>query len=161
MRRHVLRSAALGAIALCLGCAASPRPPAVAEYRGRYTARFEVSRFVACDVPPEDRPWWVVLSDEALRQRDSLRAALPAGAGSEVFVRWRGIAGPPEPAGHLGRSARYVRVLEILELRPVREADCGASGGPVPPIVPRAARRSAARGSQTDPGAGYPYGGIG
>ena len=139
MRGLALLPATLGAVALCGSCATTPRQPPITEYRGRYTAGFEVSRFVACDVPPTDQPWWVVLSEEALQQRDSLVAALPAGAGAEVFVRWRGIVGPVEAAGHLGRSARYVHVLEVLELRPVRDADCGRSGGMWPPLVPRAA----------------------
>jgi len=129
MHRPIPRSALLGGLALIIGCASAPPEDAVAEYRGRYTSGFEDSRFIACDVPAADRPWWVVLSDDALRQRDSLRALLPQPVRPELFVRWRGIPGRSESAGHMGRSTRYFRVVEILELRAVHPADCGGRIG--------------------------------
>lgn len=126
----------LVALLLVAACATTPRGTQAAEHRGRYTAGFEVSRFVSCDVPASDQPWWVVLSETALRQRDSLAAQLPDDAPAEVFVRWRGTASPPQPAGHLGRSTRYIHVHEILELRPVEPGDCGTSGDAFRLVMP-------------------------
>ena len=147
MRCLPLLPAALGALVLSAGCALTPQKADLTEFRGRYTAGFEVSRFVACDVSPSDQPWWVILSDMALRQRDSLAPQLSGGgAGAEVFVRWRGVAGPTESAGHLGRSTRYLHVAEILELRPVQESDCGESRRVFPALVPSAPPTGASDG---------------
>ena len=91
----------LGPLALALGCATVAQQPSVAEFRGRYTPGFEVSRFIACGTDASDQPWWVILSEAALRQRDSLIAVLPDSVSAgEVFVRWRAAAGAQEPAGH-------------------------------------------------------------
>ena len=111
---------------LLLLAGAAVAEPQLAEYRGHYSWGFEVSRFVACDAPASDRPWWVTLSDRALAQRDSAVAALTGPAPAKVFVRWRGVAGGRLPsAGHMGRSTRYFAAAEILELRLPREDDCG------------------------------------
>lgn len=136
---HRLKSpvAVLAAVSLVAACAVTPRGPQAAEYRGRYTAGFEVSRFVSCDAPISDSPWWVVLSETALRQRDSVAAQLPDDAPAEAFVRWRGTASSSQPAGHLGRSTRYLHVHEILELRPVEPGDCGASGNALRLVMPQ------------------------
>lgn len=136
MRHLVSSAAALSLLTLCLGCATTTRQPQTAEFRGRYMSGFEVSRFTSCDAPPTDQPWWAIFSGQALRQRDSLIARLPEGAGAEVFVRWRGTAGPQEAAGHLGRSTRYFHVSEILELRALQETDCGKANSPFSPGVP-------------------------
>ena len=131
-------SSVLGPLALCAGCATTRGPSPVEEFRGRYSAGFEVSRFVACGAAAADQPWWVILSAAALRQRDSLMSQVVAGPGNEVYVRWRGVAGPLEPAGHLGQSTRYVHVTEILELRSRHEADCREAGSGVIEVGPSA-----------------------
>jgi hypothetical protein len=86
------------------------------ELTGLYTPGFETSRFVPCDARAGDAPWWVILSADALRQRDSLRALLPDDAGGTVFVRWRAVVGPDAPTGHLGAYARWVHVAEVVAL---------------------------------------------
>src|SRR5687768_9585313 len=77
------------------GCARAPHTAPGTEFRGHYTPGFEVSRFVACGVPPSDQPWWVILSAPALDQRDSAMRALGPVPGSRVFVRWRGALSAP------------------------------------------------------------------
>lgn len=136
MSRRGLWLTVLTSLSLATACATTPRGPQVIEHRGRYTAGFEVSRFASCDAPASDRPWWVVLSDKALRQRDSLSAQLPDSAPAELFVRWRGIAGPAQAAGHLGQSTRYIHVHEILELRLVAPGECGTAGGAFRLVMP-------------------------
>jgi hypothetical protein len=103
---------------------------AVGEYVGWYRWAFEHSEFVACGVAANDRPWWVIPTADALRQRDSLAAiVVPDREGGEpVFVRVRGIAGGrvATGAGHLGASTRYFRLLEVLEMRKADGATCPA-----------------------------------
>ena len=107
----------------------------VREHRGLYEFGFEVSWFHPCDAPKGDDVWWVTLTDDALRQRDSLAAKLtPQGAAQgvsqgAVFVRWRGTmsAKLPMGAGHMGRGSRYMLVHEILDLRPASGAGCSAT----------------------------------
>ena len=124
---HLMRPSIL-ALASCLvlvaGCIRGSRVAPIAEFRGHYTPGFEVSRFVACGAPPDDQPWWVVLSPRAFEQRDSAMRALPPVPGSRVFVRWRGALGAQAATGHLGKSARHLHVMELAELRAPREDDC-------------------------------------
>ena len=110
--------------------AASARPvraPAdtVREYRGLYETGFEVSWFHPCGAPAGDDSWWVTLSNDALRQRDSLTKRL-AGQPRRLYVRWRGTVGPKMPAGagHMGRGSRYMLVTEVLQLRESDESGC-------------------------------------
>lgn len=101
------------------------RADTVREYRGSYATGFEVSWFRPCDAERGDDMWWVTLTNDALRQRDSLAKRL-TGQPQSVFVRWRGTISPKMPAGagHMGRGSRYLLVTEILELRPTEEAGC-------------------------------------
>jgi hypothetical protein len=96
----------------------------VREYSGWYTWRFEQSEFVACGAAADDSPWWVISSNDALRQRDSLAAVVLPEGGRRAFVRVRGLAGPRMIAGHMGRSTRYFRIFAVKELRP-DTATCG------------------------------------
>ena len=103
------------------------RAPAdtVREYRGLYETGFEVSWFHPCGAPAGDDSWWVTLSNDALRQRDSLTKRL-AGQPRRLYVRWRGTVGPKMPAGagHMGRGSRYMLVTEVLQLRESDESGC-------------------------------------
>src|SRR5678815_1115690 len=100
-------------------------PDTVGEYRGLYETGFEVSWFHACGAPPGDDSWWVTLSNDALRQRDSLTKSL-AGQPRRLYVRWRATVGPKMPAGagHMGRGSRYMLVTEVLQLRASDESGC-------------------------------------
>jgi len=97
----------------------------VREYRGLYETGFEVSWFHPCGAPAGDDSWWVTLSNDALRQRDSLTKRL-AGQPRRLYVRWRGTVGPKMPAGagHMGRGSRYMLVTEVLQLRESDESGC-------------------------------------
>lgn len=97
----------------------------VREYRGLYETGFEVSWFHPCGAPAGDDSWWVTLSNEALRQRDSLSKSV-AGQPRTLYVRWRGTVSPKMPAGagHMGRGSRYMLVTEVLQLRASDEAGC-------------------------------------
>ena len=81
--------------------AASPsfraKADTVREYLGHYETGFEVSWFHACGAPPGDDSWWVTLSNDALRQRDSLAKSV-AGQPRTLYVRWRGTVSPKMPA---------------------------------------------------------------
>lgn len=101
------------------------RTDTVREYRGMYATGFEISWFRPCDAERGDDMWWVTLTNDALRQRDSLAKRL-TGQPQSVFVRWRGTISPKMPAGtgHMGRGSRYMLVTEVLELRPAEEAGC-------------------------------------
>jgi hypothetical protein len=107
------------------GASHAARPDSVREYRGTYETGFEISWVHPCAAERGDDSWWVTLSNDALRQRDSLAKQL-AGAPRTVFVRWRGTVSPKMPAGagHKGRGSRYLLVTEILELKPAEEAGC-------------------------------------
>ena len=98
----------------------------VAEYVGFYRWPFEHSEFVACGTTPSDRPWWVVPTADAMRQRDSLAAIVTPDAKGPVFVRVRGIAGAriPMGAGHMGGSTRYFRLFEVLDMKKADGATC-------------------------------------
>ena len=96
----------------------------IREYGGWYTWRFEQSEFVACGAAANDSPWWVIPSNDALRQRDSLAAVVLPDGGRRAFVRVRGLAGPRMIAGHMGRSTRYFRIFAVKEMRP-DTATCG------------------------------------
>ena len=97
----------------------------IGEYRGLYETGFEVSWFHPCGAPPGDDSWWVTLSNDALRQRDSLTKSL-AGQPRRLYVRWRGTVGPKMPAGagHMGRGSRYMLVTKVLDLRVSDESGC-------------------------------------
>jgi hypothetical protein len=97
----------------------------VREYRGLYETGFEVSWFHACDAQPGDDSWWVTLTDDALRQRDSLAKTL-TGHPRALFVRWRGTISPKMPAGagHMARGSRYMLVTQVLALRASDETGC-------------------------------------
>jgi hypothetical protein len=101
------------------------RADSVREYRGVYEAGFEVSWFHACDAEPGDDTWWVTLTNDALRQRDSLAKTL-TGKPGPVLVRWRATVGPKMPmgAGHMGRGSRYMLVTEVLSLSASGRAGC-------------------------------------
>lgn len=97
----------------------------VREYRGSYETGFEVSWFHPCGAERGDDTWWVTLTDDALRQRDSLAKQLTSQP-RRVFVRWRGTVSPKMPAGtgHMGRGSRYMLVSEILELKAAEDGGC-------------------------------------
>jgi len=101
------------------------RADSVREYRGLYETGFEVSWFHRCGAPSGDDSWWVTLSNDALRQRDSLAKAI-AGQPRVLYVRWRGTVSPKMPAGagHMGRGSRYLLVTEVLQLRGSDESGC-------------------------------------
>ncbi|HEU4721310.1 MAG TPA: hypothetical protein VFS59_08105 [Gemmatimonadaceae bacterium] len=107
------------------GLPPAARADTLREYRGTYATGFEISWFRPCDAERGDDMWWVTLTNDALRQRDSLAKRL-TGQPHSVFVRWRGTISPKMPAGagHMGRGSRYMLVTEILELRPAEEAGC-------------------------------------
>ena len=89
------------------------------EYRGAYTTGFEMSWFEPCDMPAGDRMWWVTLTDDALRQRDSLLANIKLPPTTGLAVRWRGTISPRMPAGQMGRGSRYMLVTSILDIHPM------------------------------------------
>ena len=90
------------------------------EYRGAYTAGFEMSWFEPCGAPRNDAMWWVTLTDEALHQRDSILATIKAQPTNGLAVRWRGTISMRMPsAGHGGRGTRYMLVTSIQEMRPL------------------------------------------
>jgi hypothetical protein len=97
----------------------APGDTLVREYRGAYTRGFEASWFAPCDAPMDDALWWVTLTPDALRQRDSLLKALTSPPTSALAVRWRGTASPRMQAGHMGRGTRYFLVTQVLEVRPL------------------------------------------
>jgi hypothetical protein len=101
------------------------RSDTVGEYRGLYETGFEVSWFHPCGAPSGDDSWWVTLSNDALRQRDSLAKSL-TGAPRALYVRWRGTVSPKMPAGagHMGRGSRYMLVTEVLQLRASDQGGC-------------------------------------
>jgi len=109
--------------------AAAPayRTPAdtIGEYRGHYETGFEVSWFHPCGAQWGDDSWWVTLSNDALRQRDSLAKSI-TGQPRTLYVRWRGTVSPKMPAGagHMGRGSRYMLVTEVLQLRASDESGC-------------------------------------
>jgi hypothetical protein len=101
------------------------RADTVGEYHGLYETGFEVSWFHACGAPPGDDTWWVTLTNDALRQRDSLTKTL-TGHPHRLFVRWRGTVGPKMPAGagHMARGSRYMLVTQVISLRASDEKGC-------------------------------------
>jgi hypothetical protein len=101
------------------------RADSVREYLGLYETGFEVSWFHACDAERGDDTWWVTLTNDALRQRDSLTKTL-SGRPRALFVRWRGTVSPKMPmgAGHMARGSRYMLVSEIVSLRASDDKGC-------------------------------------
>jgi hypothetical protein len=97
----------------------------IREYHGVYETGFEVSWFHPCDATPGDDTWWVTLTNDALRQRDSLAKGL-TGRPRAVLVRWRATVGPKMPAGagHMGRGSRYMLVTQVLSLSAADNAGC-------------------------------------
>jgi hypothetical protein len=134
---RLLLPLALAVVFATLGVASDGRSPAAAalplrahadtvgEYRGLYETGFEVSWFHACGAPPGDDSWWVTLSNDALRQRDSLARGVE-GQPRTLYVRWRGTVSPKMPAGagHMGRGSRYMLVTEVLQLRASDASGC-------------------------------------
>jgi hypothetical protein len=104
------------------------RADTLREYRGLYETGFEVSWFHPCGAPAGDDSWWVTLSNDALRQRDSLAKSV-TGQPRALYVRWRGTVSPKMPAGagHMGRGSRYLLVTEVLQLRASDESGCTAT----------------------------------
>jgi hypothetical protein len=98
------------------------------EYRGLYETGFEVSWFHPCGAPSGDDSWWVTLSNDALRQRDSLAKSL-TGQPQALYVRWRGTVSPKMPAGagHMGRGSRYMLVTQVIQVRASDAAGCTAT----------------------------------
>jgi len=101
------------------------RVDTVVEYHGLYESGFEVSWFHPCDATAGDDTWWVTLTNDALRQRDSLAKSL-TGRPRTVLVRWRATVGPKMPmgAGHMARGSRYMLVTKVLSLRGADGAGC-------------------------------------
>jgi hypothetical protein len=101
------------------------RADSIREYRGVYESGFEVSWFHPCDATPGDDTWWVTLTNDALRQRDSLAKGL-TDRPRAVLVRWRATVGPKMPvgAGHMGRGSRYMLVTQVLSLTSADNAGC-------------------------------------
>ena len=136
------RRVSLAALLVLAGCAhhraepqslaVAPQPRAgvvqdsVAEYWGFYRWPFEHSEFVACGTAADDRPWWVVPTGDAMRQRDSLAAIVSPNAKGPVLVRVRGVAGARMTmgAGHMGGSTRYFRLFEVLDMKKADGASC-------------------------------------
>jgi hypothetical protein len=102
-----------------------PRADSVRAYHGLYETGFEISWFHPCGAEPGDDTWWVTLTNEALRQRDSLTKKL-TGRPRTLFVRWRGTVGPKMPAGagHMGRGSRYMLVTQVISLHASDEKGC-------------------------------------
>lgn len=98
---------------------AVPHDSTEREFRGSYTRGFEASWFSPCDASRDDALWWVTLTDEALRQRDSLLRTLPLRPTGALAVRWRGSTSARMPAGMMGRGTRYLLVTRVLEVRPL------------------------------------------
>ncbi|MEP7000795.1 MAG: hypothetical protein ABI969_09975 [bacterium] len=98
------------------------RDTVIREYRGAYQRGFEQSWFVPCDAPsPDDKLWWVTLTDQALLQRDSVLAKIIKEKTEGLIVRWRATVSPRMPAGMMGRGTRYMLVTEIIEIKPMPE----------------------------------------
>ncbi len=102
----------------------APRDTTIREYRGAYQRGFEQSWFASCGAPPDDRQWWVTLTDQALAERDSILATIPKlGPTDGLYVRWKARVGAKMPAGMMGRGTRYMLVTEVLEVRPTPGGD--------------------------------------
>ena len=101
------------------------RTDTVLEYHGLYESGFEVSWFHPCNAAPGDDTWWVTLTNDALRQRDSLAKKL-TGKPRSVLVRWRATVGRKMPAGagHMARGTRYMLVTKVLSVRAADGAGC-------------------------------------
>jgi hypothetical protein len=105
---------------------APPRDTTTTEFLGAYQRGFEQSWFFPCESAADDKTWWVTLTDDALRQRDSILATITAPATNGLAVRWRGTISPRMPAGHMGHGTRYLLVSKIIDIRPL--PDAGACG---------------------------------
>jgi hypothetical protein len=93
-------------LALLLGCASTERSwPREGVFRGTYTHRFEVSRFV-----PEgtEEEWW--LSGRAINRSDL--------AFKQTFLVVCGKLSDPGEYGHFGAYDRELVVEEVLEVGP-------------------------------------------
>ena len=100
------------------------RDSTIREYRGAYQRGFEQSWFASCGAPPDDRQWWVTLTDQALAERDSILATVPKlGPTDGLYIRWKARVGTRMPAGMMGRGTRYILVTEVLEIRPTAGGD--------------------------------------
>jgi hypothetical protein len=105
---------------------APPRDTTTTEYLGAYQRGFEQSWFFPCESAADDKTWWVTLTDDALRQRDSMLATITAPVTNGLAVRWRGTISQRMPAGHMGHGTRYLLVSKIIDMRPL--PDAGACG---------------------------------
>jgi hypothetical protein len=103
-----------------------PRDTATTEFLGAYQRGFEQSWFIPCESAAGDKTWWVTLTDDALRQRDSILATITAPMTNGLAVRWRGTISERMPAGHMGHGTRYLLVSRIIDIRPLPES--GACG---------------------------------
>jgi len=109
-----------------LSAPAPPRDTTTAEYLGAYQRGFEQSWFFPCGTAKDDNTWWVTLTDDALRQRDSILATITAPTTNGLAVRWRGTVSDRMPAGHMGHGTRYLLVTKVIEIRPLVGATaCG------------------------------------
>lgn len=103
-----------------------PRDTTTTEFLGAYQRGFEQSWFFPCESAADDRTWWVTLTDDALRQRDSILATITAPVTNGLAVRWRGTISARMPAGQMGHGTRYLLVSRIIDIRPLPAA--GACG---------------------------------
>jgi hypothetical protein len=95
------------------------------EFRGYYTAGFEVSSFVACEEAGAGGPgygegWWLSSEPESgfyeTYDEISSQVSPPAGGYVTVFTVFRGRLSPPGSYGHLGAYSREVTVVELEEM---------------------------------------------
>lgn len=128
VRRSTTYSAILiAALALSIGCmrrSAIERlhEQAPTEYRGHYTRSSDGSWFRPCGTNSQAEAWWVTVTDRAVAQVDSARAASQLVEGQPSFVRWLGVFTRGGEIGPAGRGAVLVR--DVLEIRPARGTDC-------------------------------------
>jgi hypothetical protein len=129
--RHdlLLRTTLLAAVAGLAGCAAhraSLDDLPVQEYAGHFTAAPGASWFQRCGAPAADSAWWVTVTDRAVAQVDSARAASGVAPGQRSFVRWRAARTEGGEVGPRGPGSPALLVRELLELRPAAPGDCPA-----------------------------------
>lgn len=122
----LFRAATVGTVVAVTACAS--RQPAlnelpVHEVAGHYRFGGSGSWFVQCGSAAADSSW-VVFTDRAVEQRDSIAAAGVLAPGRQFFVRWRTAVTERGDAGPRGQGHPAFLVREILVLRPRAEGDC-------------------------------------